>query len=121
MATYACNWTEQTQHYCVHSVPHLNPHLLSTSYNLQRLIQLSLNINSYKVEADKRTLILSLCLVLAGIARYTYSAVARHNRTRFPILRNVQTIAVTKGLRTSVHQALKRPERESDHPSPFNT
>jgi len=55
------------------------------------------------------------------MARYTYSVVAGQNRVRFPILRNVQAIAVTKGLRTSVNQTLKQPGRESDHPSPFNT
>ena len=59
MATYACNWTEQTRHCSVRAVPHFNPHLLSTSYNLQRLIQLSLRINSIKMEADMTTLILS--------------------------------------------------------------
>lgn len=62
------------------------------------------------------------CLVIgAGVARYTYSAVARQNRGRFPILRNVQTGSVTKDLQISVHQALKRPGLESEHPSPFNT
>lgn len=57
----------------------------------------------------------------AGIARYTYSAVARQNRGRFPIFRNVQNASVTKGLRISVHEALKWPGCESDHPLPFNT
>jgi len=57
----------------------------------------------------------------AGIARYTYCAVARQNQGRFPILRNVQTASVTKGLRISMNQALKRPGRESDHPYPLKT
>jgi hypothetical protein len=36
---------------------------LTTSYNLQRLIQLPLHINSIKVDADMRTLVISLGLV----------------------------------------------------------